>query len=107
MKFWLLIFWMIATLFLTVTIVGMFIFIANYKRSTWMQMGYDLVRMESDKTINSLLYLIWMIFTLIFTVSIVGMFLFIKPDYSDFQRSTWFEIGKILKDFITNNPKIN
>lgn len=100
MKFWSLIFWMLATMILTFSIVGLLIvpsMIYN-RRSSWMEMGYDLSNIKSDKTCNGILYFIWIVFSLVLVVSIVGLSLFICPD--GFERSTWLQIGTNLKNDI-------
>lgn len=100
MKFWSLVFWMLATMILTFTVVGMLIFpsMSYNDRTSWMEMGYDLSNIKSDKTCNGILYFLWIIFSLVLVISIVGLFLFICPE--GFPRSTWLQIGTNLKNSI-------
>ena len=97
--------WMILTVILTFTVVGMLIFISSSSgsysssRSSWMKLGYDLIPTES----NVFLFLLWMILTIVLVCSIVGLLLFIPRDWmytSCTHKSTWLTIGEELKNNI-------
>jgi hypothetical protein len=95
----LLFFWMVSTLILTFTVVGMLLFIpdiyySNPDPTTWMEMGLWLTEKNPNKTQNTILFLFWILFTIILTCSVFGMLLFIPN--SSYRSSTWMEIGKKL-----------
>ena len=91
----LLFFWMVSTLILTFTIIGMLLFIpdGSYSKSSWMIIGNDLTQ-NINKTHSVILFICWIIFTIILTCSVFGMLLFL-PDYYQ-SSTTWMKIGRKL-----------
>jgi hypothetical protein len=95
--------WMVATLILTISIVGMFIFVPNvnnHNRSTWMQLGKDLSLSITNEKKCFLLSFFWVIFTIFLTCTLIGMFLFIPPESYANRKATWMEIGSHLLNSI-------
>jgi membrane-anchored glycerophosphoryl diester phosphodiesterase (GDPDase) len=101
----LLVVWMILTVILTFTIIGMFIFMADNSgiysstKSSWMKLGYDLIPTES----NVFVFLVWMFLTVVLVCSVVGLLLFVPRDWmctNRVHKSTWLVIGDELKNNI-------
>ena len=82
MRFWLLLFWMVATILLTFSVVGMLLFITpdDYSRSTWMEIGKDLIDEYLNKELIFILFILWSLFSILLACSVIGLFLFI-PRY--------------------------
>jgi hypothetical protein len=94
MKTFLLTLWMLSTLILTCTVVGMLLFVPSLyyygNKSTWMKIGMDLTESINDKH-SWYFFILWLFFTIILTCTVIGMLLFI-PDGRE-NSSSWMEIG--------------
>jgi len=90
--------WMIFTMLLTFTIIGMMLFVADGwtdNRSNWMNIGYVLhQKLSSNSSVIS--FCIWILFTFILVCSIFGMLVFLP--INDNKPSTWLIIGKNLTE---------
>jgi uncharacterized BrkB/YihY/UPF0761 family membrane protein len=102
MKTLLLTLWMIVTVILTLTIVGMLLFIpeSNSKKSTWMEIGKNLNASVEDNK-SWYFFIIWILFTIILTCNVYGMLIFIPNDWSE--PSTWMEMGSDITYSITKS----
>jgi len=103
MRFWLLLFWMVSTIVLTFSIIGLFLFIPadGAERSSWMEIGKDLLDINFDIFVASILFVLWVLFSIVLSCSVIGLLLFIPKEYSySTEKSTWVEIGLGLKDII-------